>query len=34
MQSITRSVRHRFTELAGKLDEYNDGEIGPGHCSE
>ncbi len=25
-------VKKSFTSLAGKLGEYNDGEIGPGHC--
>lgn len=29
-----KKLRKTFLELAGLLDLYNNGEIGPGHCSE
>lgn len=31
---VTRQVRNQFTSLATTLDNYNNGLIGPGHCSE
>ncbi len=32
--SLSRSVRANFISLAGVLDNYNNGLVGPGHCSE
>lgn len=32
MGAIKGSVRNTFTSLAGLLDDYNNGNIGPGHC--
>ncbi len=33
-QKGNQQPRKRFLELAGLLDMYNNGLIGPGHCSE
>jgi hypothetical protein len=33
-QKGSQQPRKRFLELAGLLDIYNNGLIGPGHCSE
>lgn len=32
--SVPKNIKNQFTSLASQLDQYNNGLIGPGHCSE
>ncbi len=34
IKNVNRSVRQAIVEVARILDEYNNGEIGPGHCTD
>ena len=34
IKNVNRSVRQAIVEVARILDEYNNGEIGPGHCAD